>query len=267
MPDGTKICSMFAAVADRYDRANHVLSLGIDHLWRRAAVRFAEIQPGERVLDACAGTGDLSLALARAGAEVVASDFCAPMLVQTPGKAEAQRRARPDAGLGRLDCVVADTLHLPFPDDSFDVATVAFGIRNVADPVAGLRELRRVVRPGGRVLVLEFTTPRVPVLRQGYLFYFRRVLPKLGAWISGTRDGAYDYLQNSVMQFPEYGAFRALMEEAGLESPRQRVLTFGIATLYRGEVAQADGGIETQRSAAEAGQAAGASSALAASGS
>ena len=217
---------MFSVVARRYDRANHLLSAGIDRLWRRSAVRMAGIERGERVLDACAGTGDLSIAIARHGASVVAADFCPQMLAQTPGKASD------------LDvrCVVGDTMQLPFPDDSFDAATVAFGIRNVSDPVAGLRELARVVRPGGRVVVLEFTTPRLPIFRQAYLLYFQRVLPRLGAWISGTGDGAYDYLQRSVMRFPEYDEFLARMADAGLESSRMRVLTLGIATLYRAEV-------------------------------
>ena len=228
MPEGRTIRKMFAVVARRYDRANHLLSAGIDRIWRRTAVRFAGIERGERALDACAGTGDLSIALGAAGARVVASDFCPEMLAQTPSK--ASRRSLD------VDCVVGDTLALPFPDNSFDVATVAFGIRNVADPVAGLRELARVVRPGGRVVVLEFTTPRIPIFRQLYLVYFRWVLPKLGAWISGTADGAYDYLQRSVMRFPEYGSFLERMRDAGLESPRMRVLTLGIASLYRGEV-------------------------------
>ena len=227
MPEGAAIRSMFARVAPRYDRANHLLSMGIDHGWRRAAVRFAELQPGERVLDTCCGTGDLALALTRAGGEVVGTDFCPEMLTHAVTKSRA-------AGAPRW--LAADTMRLPFADDSFDLATVAFGIRNVEDPVAGLREMGRVVRPGGRVLVLEFCRPRLPGLRQAYLLYFRRVLPRLGRWISGDTEGAYDYLPDSVMKFPERGAFLELMSDAGLESPRMRLLSGGIAALYRAEI-------------------------------
>ena len=230
MAEGSEVRQMFARVADRYDRANHTLSLGIDVLWRRAAVRLAELVPGERVLDVCAGTGDLTLSIARSGGRAVGSDFCPEMLAWARRKgARLEARDRPTY-------VAADTLRLPFEDDAFDLATVAFGIRNVTDPVAGLREMARVVRPGGRIVVLEFTKPRLPLVRGTYLFYFRRVLPRLGRWISGDRGGAYDYLPESVMSFPEREAFLDLMRDAGLGSPRARVLTCGIASVYRAEV-------------------------------
>jgi demethylmenaquinone methyltransferase/2-methoxy-6-polyprenyl-1,4-benzoquinol methylase len=151
------------------------------------------------------------------------------MVERAPAKA-------PPAAVRRPDFVTADALRLPFEDDAFDGATVAFGIRNVSDPVAGLAEMARVVRPGGRVVVLEFARPRVPVFAAAYLFYFRRVLPRLGRWISGDRGGAYDYLPDSVMAFPERGEFSRLMTAAGLESPHFRTLTGGIAALYRAEV-------------------------------
>lgn len=228
MPDATSVRRMFARVADRYDRANHLLSLGIDNAWRRGAVRFAEIRPGERVLDVCSGTGDLAMALARAGAVVTGTDFCPEMLHHAVRKAASMKGAKPAY-------LAADTLHLPFPDETFDAVTVAFGIRNVADPVAGLREMGRVLRPGGRLLVLEFSKPRMPLVRAAYLFYFRRVLPRLGSWITGDRQGAYDYLPESVMDFPERAEFLQLLTEAGLESPRARTLTCGIASLYRAE--------------------------------
>lgn len=217
---------MFASVARRYDRANHVLSLGIDHLWRRAAVKLAGVGTGSRVLDVCSGTGDLALALARTGAEVVGTDFCPEMIAGAPAK--ASREARPS-------WAVADAMHLPFPPESFDAVTVAFGIRNVADPVAAMRDMARVTRPGGRLVVLEFARPRLPLLRSAYLFYFRRVLPRLGGWITGQR-AAYEYLPASVLEFPEREDFLQLMRRAGLESPRCRILTGGIAALYHAEV-------------------------------
>lgn len=229
MPDGATIQRLFADVAPGYDRANHALSLGIDTWWRRQTVREVGIAPGERGLDVCAGTGDLSLALQRAGAEVVGADFCAPMLVRAAAKAVQRPGVRFLAG---------DAMSLPFADATFHFATVAFGIRNVSDACGALREMARVVRPGGRVVVLEFTKPRVPIVGHAYRFYFRRILPRLGRLISGVKSDAYRYLHDSVMLFPERGEFLDLMAKAGLREPRMRLLTGGIAAIYRGEVAR-----------------------------
>ena len=228
MPDGTTIQRMFAEVAPGYDRAYRALSLGIDVWWRRQTVRTTRVVHGERGLDVCAGTGDLTLALQRAGATVVGADFCAPMLVRALAKADGC------AAAPRF--VAADALALPFADATFDFATIAFGIRNVSDPVAGLREMARVVRPGGRVVVLEFSRPRLPVLGSAYRFYFRSVLPALGRLISRAKNDAYRYLHDSVMAFPEREQFLELMRAAGLRGPRQRLLTGGIAAIYRGDV-------------------------------
>ncbi|MGE3175230.1 MAG: ubiquinone/menaquinone biosynthesis methyltransferase [Planctomycetota bacterium] len=230
MPAGPVIQRMFAEVADGYDRANRVLSLGIDVLWRRRAIAAAGLRAGERVLDVCAGTGDLAIAMARRGARVVGADFCAPMLVH------AHRKG--GAAAGRPAFLCGDAMRLPFADGGFDLATVAFGIRNVEDPVAAMAEMARVVRPGGRVVVLEFCRPRVPVLGRAYLFYFRRVLPRLGRWISGADNGAYQYLPDSVMAFPERAEFLELMQRAGLRAPSTTLLSGGIAAIYRGEVAR-----------------------------
>ena len=230
MPEALAIQRMFAGVAKRYDRANRLLSLGVDQCWRRRAVAVAGVRPGERALDVCAGTGDLSLALAGAGAEVVAVDFCREML-RLAGDKVGRR-----SGAFALRLLCGDATALPFADRSFDLCTVAFGIRNVSEPVAALREMARVVRPGGRVVVLEFARPRTPVLGGLYRFYFRSVLPRVGTWISGTDNGAYRYLPESVMVFPEREGFLALMAEAGLAAPSMTLLTCGIAAAYRGEV-------------------------------
>ena len=224
-----EVRDMFARIAPGYDRANHLLSLGIDRAWRRAAVRCVDAVPGAEVLDVCAGTGDLSFALARAGARVTGSDFCFEMVDH------AVRKVR-GAGGAAPRFLTADALALPFGGDRFDAATVAFGIRNVADPVAGLAEMRRVVRPGGKVVVLEFTTPRLPLVAGAYGFYFHRILPRLGRWITGDRGGAYSYLPASVERFAEREEFLALMRAAGLADTTYRALTLGIAALYRGTV-------------------------------
>lgn len=229
MPDGAVIQRMFAEVAVGYDRANRVLSCGIDSLWRRRAVAIAQIRPGERGVDVCSGTGDLAFAMQRAGADIVGSDFCHPMLVHAVAKARRAKAAAPRF-------VAADAQALPFASARFDFATVAFGIRNVSDPVAAMAEMARVVRPGGRIVVLEFSRPRLPLLGAAYRFYFRRVLPRLGALVSGARNGAYRYLHDSVMAFPEREQFLSLMTRAGLQTPTMRLLTGGIAAVYRGEV-------------------------------
>ena len=223
---------MFAEVAPGYDRANRALSLGVDVLWRRRTVRVVAPAADERGLDVCSGTGDLCFALQRAGASMIGVDFCAPMLHHTHQKGRALAGDRPGFA-------AADAMSLPLRDDAFDFATVAFGIRNVADPVAGLREMRRVVRPGGRVVVLEFCKPRVPLFGALYRLYFGKVLPRIGKWICGTKSDAYQYLHDSVMAFPEREDFLAMMRDAGLRSPRMRILTGGIAAIYRGEVAKA----------------------------
>ncbi len=222
MPAAAEIQRMFSRVAPRYDRLNTLLSCGLDARWRRAAVDFAEVRAGERALDVCTGTALLARALARAGAIASGTDFCHEMLVR------ACREAPPLA--------TADAMCLPFRDQAFDVVTVAFGIRNVEDPLVALREMRRVLRPGGRVVVLEFSKPRGSVAASLYLFYFRRILPRLGRMLAPASGDAYGYLPESVMQFPEREAFLALLQQAGFARPRMRLLLGGVAALYRGEV-------------------------------
>jgi len=225
-----QVREMFASIARRYDAANEVLSLGVHRGWRRAAVRLSGALPGDRVLDCATGTGDLALSFKRAvglTGEVVGTDFCAEMLDRAPAKA---RRAGLDV---RFE--VADALALPFPDRSFDVASIGFGIRNVDDPVRCLREMARVVRPRGRVVVLEFGQPAGPF---GALFrvYSRRIMPRIGGLLTGNR-AAYEYLPRTAAAFPAGERFLALMDEAGAFTERvAHPLLAGTAYVYVGTV-------------------------------
>ena len=228
-PETTAVRSMFDRIAPRYDLANRILSGGTDVRWRRRAVALLEVGPEARILDLCTGTADLLVeALARAeGRRGVGLDLSLPML----SRAEA-KLAR--AGLAARAAVVGgDAQRLPLAPETFDGALVAFGIRNVGDPAAALAEIRRVLRPGGRLVVLEFSTPRG---RFGRLYgaYARHVLPRVGGWISGHRE-AYAYLPASVARFATPAAFGGLMQEAGFRDVSWRPLTFGIAHLFRGD--------------------------------
>jgi demethylmenaquinone methyltransferase/2-methoxy-6-polyprenyl-1,4-benzoquinol methylase len=218
---------MFTAIAPRYDLLNHVLSLNIDRRWRRAAVAELDWQRAPRgtYLDFCAGTLDLAATLGnQPGFEghVVGADFVKPMLELGRAKSAA------------IVPVAADTLELPFPDRSFDGATVGFGVRNLADLDRGLREAARVIKPGGRLVVLEFTTPSRQPLRALYFFYFRRVLPAVGRLISKHRN-AYTYLPESVLAFPGPGELARRMEAAGFVRVRIRSLMGGICAIHVGE--------------------------------
>ena len=224
-PDPAKIRTMFAAISRRYDRANTVLSGGVHHLWRRKAVRRAEVRPGDRVLDCATGTGDLAIAFRKAAGDsgrVVGTDFVPEMLELARLKAQ------------NIEWDVADVTRLPFEDASFDVASISFGIRNVGDPRAGLAEMARVVRSGGRVIVLEFGQPRGRTFGALYTWYSRHILPRLGGAVTGDA-AAYRYLQTSSGRFPSGDDFVALMRESADFATIDFVpLTFGIAYLYRG---------------------------------
>ncbi len=221
------IAGMFDAIAGRYDALNHLLSAGLDRGWRRRAVRALELTGSERVLDVCTGTADLALGLAARTRRVVGLDFSAEMLRLGQAKVRAASQS------GRLVLARGDAMHLPFPDASFDAATIAFGIRNVLDPTAAARELARVLRPGGRLAILEFGAVTVPGLRQAYGWYFRVILPRIGRLVSRHTD-AYSYLPTSVEQFPSGAAFAALLTRAGFEDVRPRPLAAGAVWLYVG---------------------------------
>lgn len=216
---------MFASVAHRYDTANRVLSMRFDVAWRKKVARDLLPGPG-LVLDLAAGTGDLTVDLQRHGGHrVVSADFTFEMLAH--GKDKVREGATMARQLG------ADALGLPFPDHVFDGATVAFGVRNFHDPLAGLAEIHRVLRPRGRLAVLEFSMPRQP-MRFFYDLYFRYILPLLGGLITGTRS-PYEYLPASVHTFPEGKAFLDLMGQAGFDNLTARRLSGGIVTYYRGD--------------------------------
>ncbi|WP_027482227.1 bifunctional demethylmenaquinone methyltransferase/2-methoxy-6-polyprenyl-1,4-benzoquinol methylase UbiE [Deinococcus pimensis] len=218
---------MFAQIAPRYDLLNRVLSFGVDRGWRRAATTEALRRNPARVLDVATGTADFALELKRRapGAEVVGCDFVPQML-------EIGRRKAAALGLDvRLE--EGDALHLPYPDGSFDVVTCAFGFRNFADYARGLSEFHRVLRPGGRLVLLEFPPPRPGLFGALFRFYFNHVLPRVGALVSGSA-GAYTYLPESVLAFPDPDRLARMMLAAGFRT-RHRLLTFGIAALHVGD--------------------------------
>jgi demethylmenaquinone methyltransferase / 2-methoxy-6-polyprenyl-1,4-benzoquinol methylase len=226
----TRIRRMFGQIAPWYDFLNHVLSLNIDKRWRRNTTRFVPPLPAEAgpILDLCTGTGDLAIAYNRAAkgaVPIIGADFCHEMLVLAEAKAS-------DAP--RIQFVEADAQALPFPSESFQIVTVAFGLRNVTDTDRGLAEMVRVAKPGGRIAILEFSRPRNPVFGPLYSFYFRHVLPRVGQLLSRSDENAYKYLPESALRFPDNDALADKMRTHGLVEVEYRPFTFGIATLYIG---------------------------------
>lgn len=241
---GKRVREMFRQIAPRYDTMNHLLSLNIDRRWRRQAVDRLRIKSNEPILDICCGTGDLAIAIAdRAGGsvQVIGSDFCHAMLEIARDK-ENERVQTAAGGNGRatIPFFEADSMALPFADNRFQCVSVAFGLRNIADTDQGLLEMVRVCRPGGQVMVLEFSQPSLPVLKQLYGFYFRSVLPRVGQLLARNDKSAYAYLPASVSQFPCGEKLALRMRAAGLNDVKFHPLTLGVATIYVGNKPAAD---------------------------
>ena len=229
---GPRVRKMFGEIAGRYDFLNHLLSLNVDRYWRRQTVRRVPPKPGTKILDLCTGTGDLALAYHRAAqgeVQIVGADFCHEML------AIGRQKGLAAGTNGALTFVEADAMKVPLPENQFDIVCVAFGLRNVADTSAGLSEMVRVCAPGGRVAVLEFSTPEWQPFKAVYGWYFRNVLPRIGQMIARNKESAYDYLPESVGSFPQGEEMAGMMRTAGLNNVEYYSLTGGIATLYVGE--------------------------------
>ena len=225
----TRIAGMFDAIAPRYDLLNHVLSAGLDTRWRARAVSELRLQPGARVIDLCTGTGDLAVAALRAqpAASVVGVDFAGEML-------RLASRKMKSPGLSSVRLVRGDGTRIPLADATCDAATIGFGIRNVVEPRAALAELARVLRPGGRLAILEFGQPRVPGIRSLYSWYFRYLLPLVGKMVS-KHQSAYSYLPASVGTFPSPNEFASTIAATGFSQVRAVPLTLGIVYLYIAE--------------------------------
>lgn len=228
-----RVRRMFGEISPRYDFLNHALSGGTDVYWRWRTVRATRLIDNAPILDVCTGTGDLAMAYwkhAGARVPVFATDFTHEMLAIANAKTE---RAATN-GQPRPAFLEADTQRLPFADDLFQAVTVAFGLRNVSDTRAGLREMLRVCRPGGQVLVLEFSMPGNRAIRAVYRWYFRNVLPRIGQLLARNHHAAYNYLPQSVSEFPQGAELAAIMEQCGLSRVTWKPLTLGVATLYSG---------------------------------
>ncbi len=225
-----KVRSMFADIAGDYDRVNTVLSFGVHHAWRKKAILASGASIGDHVLDCATGTGDLAIAFKKkVGSQgyVLGTDFCAPMIEPAPAKAEK-------IGL-QIDFEVADAMNLPYDDNRFDISSIAFGIRNVDDPVVALKEMARVVKPGGRVVVLEFGQPK-GLLKFPYQMYSQHIMPAIGGMLTGNRE-AYTYLPQTSATFPAGTKFIKLMDQANVFGEKKAIkLSGGIAYIYVGVV-------------------------------
>lgn len=228
----SRVREMFRQIAPRYDLMNHVLSLNIDRYWRWRSVKKLKINGDSPILDTCTGTGDLALAIKRkapANVKVVGSDFCNAML-----QIAEKKSSRLESSEQTATFLEADSQALPFDDDQFQCVTVAFGLRNVTDTNRGLSEMYRVCKPGGQVMILEFSRPYLIGLRQIYQFYFTTILPRVGQLFASNNKAAYKYLPESVGLFPDGNDLANLMRDSGMINVRYTPLTFGVATIYEG---------------------------------
>jgi demethylmenaquinone methyltransferase/2-methoxy-6-polyprenyl-1,4-benzoquinol methylase len=243
---GRRVQKMFAAIAPSYDLNNRLHTLWMDQSWRRRAVKLAELRPGDRVVDVACGTGDLTQAFYEglhglnfpvkpdlAPGQVIGIDFTYEMLPLAVGK-WMQAASSNELAASSVRYINGDAQNLPLPDACCDVVSVSFGIRNVANPATAIREFFRVLRPGGRLLILEFSFPTNPVFRTLYNFYFKQVLPRTATLISGDRTGAYKYLPQSVRTFIDRETMVEMMTYAGFQGVTQQPFTFGICVCYRG---------------------------------
>ena len=230
---GARVRQMFGEISGRYDFLNHFLSGGTDIYWRWRTVRLIRPSGTDPVLDVCTGTGDLAFAWHKKaqGARVVGADFTYEMIEIANDKRDRKLKADRHQEVTFLE---ADTQELPFDSDSFQIVSVAFGLRNVSDTHVGLREMTRVCKPGGQVVVLEFSLPRNKVFGAVYAWYFRNILPKIGQLLARNSQAAYNYLPASVSEFPHGQALADIMGECGLTDVKFKPLTFGIATIYYG---------------------------------
>lgn len=227
---GERIREMFDSIAPRYDLLNRLLSLGIDKRWRRFAVKQIKFTSGGRILDVATGTADVALQIAASTPDditIVGVDF-SPQMVEL-GKTKVKQSAFPH----RISLQVAPCESIPYEDNSFDSATIAFGIRNVVDRLCGLTEIHRVLKSDGRIVILEFSNPESKIFKALYNFYFLKILPVIGGLFSDF--GAYKYLPDSVLEFPSQEDFKAIMSKAGFRNVHHKDLTFGIATVYTGD--------------------------------
>ena len=224
-----RVQGIFGSVASKYDVMNDAMSLGIHRVWKDAMMDWLAPRPSQRLLDVAGGTGDVSFRfLARAiDAEAVVCDLTEPMLVEGRKRAEAEQMAN------QLSWVVGDAMALPFPGNSFDVYTISFGIRNVTRPQDALAEAFRVLRPGGRLMVLEFSQIPNDLMQKAYDLYSFNIIPRLGEAIAGDRD-SYQYLVESIRRFPDQGTFLQMIKDAGFENASYRNLSLGIAALHSG---------------------------------